>query len=212
MADGYYVTFNLFNSQDKYIGSRVCAYDRAKMLSGQAAMQQCFQVGTNFFGLLRRTSTCDCLAGRCEWQSEWSGIATSGITELCVGACNDSTSLNFWKFHVDWKTPSKSTFGTGAAHNPNATIAVTPFTLACNGSGQNCVPQPGPQNPEKLDTLGERLMFRLAYRRFPDHDSLLASHSVDTGPPNPRTGVRWYELRNLTAAYADRLPAIDLRT
>jgi hypothetical protein len=43
-------------------------------------------------------------------------------------------------------------------------------------------------------------MFRLAYRRFGDHESLLASHSVDTGPPNPRTGVRWYELRNLTAA------------
>jgi hypothetical protein len=42
-------------------------------------------------------------------------------------------------------------------------------------------------------------MFRLAYRRFADHESLLVSHSVDTGPPNPRTGVRWYELRNLTA-------------
>jgi hypothetical protein len=42
-------------------------------------------------------------------------------------------------------------------------------------------------------------MFRLAYRRFPDHESLLVSHSVDSGPPNPRTGVRWYELREPNA-------------
>src|SRR2546430_2334234 len=40
-------------------------------------------------------------------------------------------------------------------------------------------------------------MFDLPSRHFVDHDALLASHSVDTGPPNQRTGVRWYELRNL---------------
>lgn len=108
--------------------------------------------------------------------------------------------MSLWKFHVDWTTPANSSFGVGAARRPNATIPVARFTLSCNGSGQDCIPQPGARNPEKLDSLGERLMFRLAYRRFPDHESLLVSHSVDSGPPNPRTSVRWYELRDPSAA------------
>ncbi len=112
----------------------------------------------------------------------------------------DLKSLDLWKFHVDWTTPANSTFGVGATRQPNATVPVARFPHACNGSGQDCVPQPGARDPEKLDTLGERLMFRLAYRRFPTHESLLVSHSVDSGPPNPRTGVRWYELRNPNAA------------
>ena len=36
-------------------------------------------------------------------------------------------------------------------------------------------------------------MFRLAYRNFGDHESLVANHSVNAGT---RTGVRWYEVRS----------------
>ena len=199
--DGYYVTFNMFNAQDKFSGSRVCVYDRVKMLSGQPAVQQCFQLSSNFFGVLPGDVD-GATASLADASGNPNGPAAppAGSPNYFLGLGRDSVSLNFWRFHVDWNSPGNSTFGAGPAHNPNATIAVAPFTLACNGSGQDCVPQPGTKSPEKLDTLGERLMFRLAYRRFGDHESLLASHSVDTGPPNPRTGVRWYELRNLTAA------------
>ena len=196
-SDGYYVTFNMFNSQDRFIGSRVCAYDRVKMLSGQPATQQCFQLNANFFGLLP-ADVDGATSALADANGNPNGPAAppAGSPNYVLGLDRDSASLDFWKFHVDWAQSSNSTLGV-SGHNPNAKIAVTPFTLACNGSGQNCVPQPGTNNPEKLDTLGERLMFRLAYRHFGDHDSLLASHSVDTGPPNQRTGVRWYELRNL---------------
>src|SRR5205085_8394735 len=169
-SDGYYVTFNMFNSQDKFTGSRVCAYDRAKMLSGQPATQQCFQLSSTFFGLLPSDvdGTTSSLA---DTNGNPNGPAAppAGTPNYILGLDRDSTSLDFWRFHVDWAKPSKSTFGTGSAHNPNATIPVAAYTLACNGSGQNCVPQPGASNPEKLDTLGERLMFRLAYRHFADH-------------------------------------------
>jgi hypothetical protein len=40
-------------------------------------------------------------------------------------------------------------------------------------------------------------MFRLAYRHFADHESLVLNHSVGTGGDNWRTAVRWYELRDL---------------
>ena len=36
-------------------------------------------------------------------------------------------------------------------------------------------------------------MYRLAYRNFGDHESLVVNHSVTAGSS---VGVRWYELRN----------------
>jgi hypothetical protein len=199
--DGYYVTFNMFNAQDRFIGSRVCAYDRQKMLSGLPATQQCFQLGSSVFGLLP-TDLDGATASLADAQGNANGPAAppARSPNYILGLGNDSRSLDLWKFHVDWNTPANSTLGVGSSHRPNATIAVARFTLSCNGSGQDCVPQPGARNPEKLDTLGERLMFRLAYRRFSDHESLLVNHSVDTGSPNARTGVRWYEIRDPNSA------------
>jgi hypothetical protein len=53
------------------------------------------------------------------------------------------------------------------------------------------VPQSGTST--KLDALADRLMYRLAYRNFGDHESLVAAHSVTAGSS---VGVRWYEIRN----------------
>src|SRR5207245_10022529 len=46
---------------------------------------------------------------------------------------------------------------------------------------------------QSLDSLGDRLMYRLAYRNFGDHESLVANHSIAAGSS---VGVRWYELRD----------------
>lgn len=199
--DGYYVTFNMFNAQDRFIGSRVCAYDRQKMLQGLAATQQCVQLPSSVFGLMP-SDVDGATSALADAQGNPTGPAAppAGSPNYVMGLGNDSRSLTLWKFHVDWNTPANSTFGVGNPRRPNAVVAVAPFTLACSGSGQDCVPQPGAGNPEKLDTLGERLMFRLAYRRFSDHESLVVNHSVDTGPPNRRTGVRWYEIRDPNSA------------
>jgi hypothetical protein len=40
-------------------------------------------------------------------------------------------------------------------------------------------------------------MFRLAYRNFGDHESLVANHTISGGA---LTGVRWYELRSPATA------------
>jgi hypothetical protein len=82
---------------------------------------------------------------------------------------------------VDWANPDLSTL-TGPV-----TIPVEPFTRP---SGR--VPQLGTTNT--LDTLGDRLMFRLAYRNFGDHESLVLNHSVNAG--GGILGVRWYELQD----------------
>lgn len=96
-----------------------------------------------------------------------------------------SNSLNVWKHHVDFATPANSTL-TGPT-----TIAVAAFSEAC--AGGTCIPQSG--TTQQLDSLADRLMYRLAYRHFADgHEAMVVNHSVAPGT-GPASGVRWYELR-----------------
>src|SRR5205807_4144125 len=53
-----------------------------------------------------------------------------------------------------------------------------------------CIPQTG--TGQQLDSLADRLMYRLAYRNVGDHEALGVNHSVSAGSS---VGVRWYELR-----------------
>ena len=170
--DAYYETFNMFNG-NTFAGAKLCAYDRNAMLSGAAATQQCFQLSTSYGGVLPAD--------------------LDGSTAPPAGSPNylmnfGTSKLNLWKFHVDWSNTANTTL-TG----PTA-IPVASFAAACGGG--TCVPQSGTR--QQLDSLADRLMFRLAYRNFADHESLVVSHSVKVGTSkqNPYTGVRWYEVRS----------------
>src|SRR5262249_12247124 len=65
---------------------------------------------------------------------------------------------------------------------------VAAYGEAC--SGGTCIPQAG--TTQQLDSLADRMMYRLAYRNFGDHEALVVNHSVTAGSG---VGVRWYELR-----------------
>ncbi|PYX26907.1 MAG: hypothetical protein DMG80_20300 [Acidobacteria bacterium] len=68
-------------------------------------------------------------------------------------------------------------------------INVAAFSPLCGGG--TCVVQPS--TTQKLDSLADRLMYRLAYRNLGSHESLVTNHSVAiTGGG----GVRWYEIQN----------------
>jgi uncharacterized repeat protein (TIGR01451 family) len=169
--DAYYETFNLFGPPPSFnfLGTEACAYDRNAMLNGQTATQICFQQGPSVEGLLPSD--------------------VDGHTPPPAGSPNflmafGVNSLNLFKFHVDFAIPANSTF-TG----PTA-IPVAPFTPLCSG-GSSCVPQAA--TATKLDSLADRLMYRLAYRNFGDHESLVANHSVAVSTSG---GVRWYEIQN----------------
>ena len=139
--DGYYISYNIFNNGQTFAGSKVCSLDRTKMLAGDpTATQQCFQLSSSFGGLL--PSDLD------------------GVTPPPTGSPNlfmdfGANSLNLWKFHVDFANSANSTF-TGPTNIP-----VAAFNAACSGGG-TCIPQPNTKN--KLDSLADRLMYRLAYR------------------------------------------------
>jgi hypothetical protein len=184
--DGYYTTYNLFvGTFFSYVGPEVCAYERAKMLAGQAAQQQCKTVDNldlNGFLPSDVDSSTPPPAG-----------SPNYLLGLLVPSGGGSPSIRMFKFHVDWANANNTTF-TGDS-NPNGVKVnnVPAFTLGCGGA--NCIKQPS--GGAKLDSLGDRLMYRLAYRNFGDHESLVVTHTVTAGS---FTGVRWYELRNPNAA------------
>ncbi len=171
--DAYYVTYNLFNaSGTTFQGAEDCAMDRAAMLAGTTATQQCFTTSSSFGGLL----AADFEGGTAPPAGEASTVVALGTT---------ATTLASWKFHVDWATPANSTF-TGPSN-----ITVASYTAACGTSG-TCIPQSG--TTRTLDSLSDRVMFRLSYRNYGDHEALVTNHSVTSGSS---VGVRWYELRGL---------------
>lgn len=168
--DAYYATFNIF--APKFAGAMACAYDRTNMLAGNAATQVCFQQPSNVSSLLPAD-----LDGKTP--------PPAGSPNYLIGLA-DATDLFFFKFHVDFATPGNSTF-TGPT-----LIPVAPFSEICNRSQVvACVQEPSPG--QKMDVLSDRLMYRLAYRNFGDHEALVANHTVEGGP---LAAVRWYEIRN----------------
>jgi hypothetical protein len=106
--------------------------------------------------------------------------------------------LQIYEFHVDWGNPAAATLTATASPTPQ------PFNSnACpwdNGSGQSCIVQP--QGPP-LDSLSYGyMMFRVAYRNFGEHQSLVLNHTVAANgdPSQNHAGIRWYELRKFYKA------------
>src|SRR5258706_4351180 len=169
LLDLYIQTYNLFNNGVIFTGPRFCSYDRSKMLTGAVATQQCFTLGSQFGGDL---------------PSDIDGktLPPAGSPDYILEF--GTNALNPWKFHVDLTTPVNTTL-TGPT-----SIPVAAFSAACNGGG-TCIPQVG--TTQQLDSLADRVMYRLAYRNFGDHEALVVNHSVTAGSS---VGVRWYEIRS----------------
>src|SRR4030095_4350719 len=96
--------------------------------------------------------------------------------------------LEVWEFHVDWESPSLSTF-VGPTH-----VAVTGFdSTVCAGMATfSCIPQPSGLDP--LDSMAPFMMYRLQYRNVGDQEALGGNFTVDV-PGTDVAGVRWFELR-----------------
>jgi hypothetical protein len=168
----YLATYNLFELANTYVGTDLCAYDRAAMLTADPrAAQVCF---TN---VAEGTYPANFLPA----DLDGSTIPPAGSPAFFANLGPDS--LNVFKLTPDFVDPARSTLV-----GPT-TLDVEPFVLACGGI--NCIPQLGTANT--LVATSDRLMSRLAYRRFPDHEALVASHAVDA---SRSVGIRWYELRD----------------
>jgi len=182
--DGYYTPTS---TGDEVIQKHVCASDRARMLKGQPATEQCVIVdGVNFL------NTADVDGREAPPPGAPNIVMAAGGTQLKNVLEDDG--IYAWAFHVDWKNPAKTRL-VGPAK-----ITVAPYHYLCGGQLTNCVPQPG--TDRRLDAQGDKIMARLVYRRFGKQESIVAVHSVDTAAGGG--GVRWYEFR-LDAQRSPRL-------
>ena len=179
--DGYY---NPTSSSDNRISETIatqkhaCVADRAKMLKGEPASEQCLVVLN--VGFLNNADIDGTLLPP---NGAPNVMMAAGGTQL--DKIYEANTIDAWQFHVDWKDPSKTKL-TGPEK-----IAVAPYRYLCDGQLTNCVPQPG--TDRRLDAQGDKIMSRLVYRRVAGRESLIAVHSVNTAAGGG--GVRWYEFR-----------------
>jgi hypothetical protein len=167
--DAYYISYNMFRNGRSFVGGQVCALERAQMLTGGAARQACV-----------RTTAGHSLEPA---DLEGSVVPPAGSPNLLLSIT--STSVQFWRFAVNWGA------GTGTLTGPITLSGVAAFSRACGGG--TCIPQPG--TTQQLDSLADRLMYRLSYRNLSGSERLVINHSVTSGSG---VGVRWYELTNAT--------------
>jgi hypothetical protein len=174
--DAYYETVNIFGGGGSFFtGAEACALNRAAMLAGNTMTSVCFQRGSNDYSLL---------------PSDLDGatLPPSGAPNYLIELDGVSfTKLDLFQFHVDFAVPANSTFTGPVA------VSITSWTQIC-GATRACITEPSPG--EKLDSIGNRLMYRFAYRNFGSFESLVASHTVKPTKGTAIGAVRWYEIRS----------------
>jgi cell division septation protein DedD len=179
--DAYYMSMNVFNAAGTaYLGPQPFAFNRANMLAGLPAtfISPVGPLGGTIDPFLPA-------------DLDGPTLPPAGAPNTFVGFPGQASSQNYttYHFHVDFTTPANSTFTTFATPPAAGYTALCPTTRAC-------VPQKGVSASSNLDGIGDRLMFRLAYRNFGTYESVVGTYSVSAGGV---AALRWFELRNVTA-------------
>ncbi len=164
-----------------FVGAEVCVYDKTKLLQGNPTPGQvCFQLTPNDDSLL-------------PGDIDSTTPPPAAQDEFFIGsvAAVNTSHLSLYSVHIDWAHKSLATI-TGA--NNSQLIAAPTYSGSCNGSfGGDCVPQKGIS--DKLDSLGDRLMYRFAYYNDPigGVQHWYVNHAVQASAG--QIGLRWYEFQ-----------------
>ena len=171
--DAYYMSTNEFANGVAFVGAGFFAFERSKMLQGQTARQIYFNRPAPDGGFL---------------PSDMDGYnppPAASPNYFMAPFRVTANAIREYKFQITTWDPAPVAALIGPVQIP-----VAPFDTAAQGA-----PQPG--TAMRLDAITDRFMYRLAYRNFGTHESLVVNHTVNVG--SGRAGVRWYELRNPNA-------------
>src|SRR6266516_2836294 len=187
--DAYYLSVNQF-SGNSWGGQGAVAFERARMLQGLSAKMvyfDLFGVDPNLGGML---------------PSDLDGPAPpNGAPNVYIEADDNGNGypqdrLDLWDFHVDWTTPTSSTF------NHHSSLATAAMDTNLCGYSRNCIPQPG-HPTQGLDALSDRIMYRLQYRNFGTYRTLVTTQTVDVNGAD-HAGIRWFEVRDSGSGWSIR--------
>jgi hypothetical protein len=195
--EAYYESQNIFNNQGTaYLGVTPCAYNRVKMVVGDPTAEQVCTFN-NSNGTLFDDGFLPADLDSPELPMP------AGTPEVYLGSIDNfssETHVYLYTYSVNFTTGSAVLTGVNGANpilvtNPTVGPALPAYVGLCNFGSSACIPQLG--TASRLDSLGDRLMFRLALRRTTNRanvpvNSWLVSHSIANGT----TGAeRWYEFR-----------------
>jgi hypothetical protein len=185
-TNAYTVTADEYNNAgNTYLGKGFYALDRNKMLAGQSTAL-----------LVRFKDPLD--AGNLPASLE--GLKMPDPTALPMfwtfnsdeyGAAADM--LEYRTMNVDFNNPASSTL------SANTVINTASFDGRWPQASWNAIEEQGTSSG--LDAIADRMMSRVVYRRFDDHESLVMNYTVNVSGVNPTNSgtyqgaVRWYELR-----------------
>jgi PKD-like domain len=190
--DSYYMTTREFKS-NSFQQDNIYAFERAAILAGMPAR---LLISNNF----------DPNLGDGALPSDLDGLTPppAGSPNYVVrygSPFNDGTTadtLDIWQATATWgATPSLKVTGP-------TLVSVATFNdiFSCVSANRACISEPvqpmSPATPQDyLDVVGDRVMFRNAYRNFGDHESLVLNHTVNVAAPGAdQAAIRWYEVRN----------------
>jgi fibronectin type 3 domain-containing protein len=186
--DGYYMSVNQFTGGSSWGGAGAVVFERQAILAGQAARMvyyDLYSVDSNLGGMLPASL-------------DGTTLPPAGAPNYYVAIDDDAwgyspDQIELWQFAVNWAANPPTYSFTQAGTLPTAAFD----SDMCSGS-RNCISQPGGTS---VDAISDRAMFRLQYRNFGDHQSLVFNHTVDVNGAD-LAGIRWYELRNTSSTWS----------
>jgi len=198
-TDSYVLTTREFGPTVEY-GIGVYALEKNKMVNGQPARAVSFfldsaVVPLNLMGDGLLPADID---GKQKPKTD-SAIPIVGTQDDGAGYGATFDALNIFDLNVKWNSVANASLSL----NTQLPTASFDSIFPCAPTARDCLPQPGISDPNQyLDILSyrQRPTFRLAYRNFKDHESLVTSQSVEATPGV--AGERWYEIRRVGGTYS----------
>jgi len=185
-VNNYGQTWNNFGPGGSgFVGPVFCAYNRTKMLAGDGTAEQiCHQYGIspNYNDSLLPADL------------DSATLPPSGEDQFAIGSVGDIDNSHLSLYSVHINNPADWTQGaTFTGDNDDQLISIATFTPACNGNyGGACVPQKGVT--DKVDSLGDRLMYRFAYWNEGGTGQQHWLVDFDVAASGGQNGVRWEDI------------------
>ncbi len=191
--DAIYQSQNIFNAAGTaYLGAQPCAYNLVKMLTGDATAEQvCTLDDSN--GTLFDDSMLPADLDTPQLP------LPAGTPEVFVGSIdNHASETNIYEYTYKPNFAAGTAVLTGVNGSSPIATGLPAFVGLCNFGSSGCIPQLGVVTGSGgLDSLGDRLMYRLALHRGINAanvpvTSYMVSHSIVNGSTG---AMRWYEFR-----------------
>ena len=160
----------------------IYAFDRTRMLAGLSATFQ--SLPCSAISCCPATSTAPPRAAAGAPNYFYTMMDDTGLARVGISRCGPARNLDLRRRFCDprqlGRSPKPSTFQLRASTTTRA------------GFSWEVVPQLG--TTQRVDAIGEWPMWRLQYRNFGTHETLVGNFAVDVDGAG-LVGIRWFELR-----------------